>query len=1106
MANPQEIQNIIDRLQNLDDLLGQRTLDCNQLTTAVEILNAQRAIVDPVAKSSLNTTRQFRGRITDDWTKWLSDFNKTANACRWNNPRKVEILPSLLTDHAEKVYNQTLLTLNLNQRDDWDAVTEALNLAFNTADALRMKASQFHQCRQLIGESSEVFADRLQDMYEQAYPTIPAADRGRMLLDAFINNLTPTLKTAVLCSNPNDLNAAVAVARRFEVQGLSSPLNMSTLFATVPSVASLIGASSMSPKKEEMSKQEASDKKIDQLVELVQQLQREIRGNHAGNSNQNNNRNFGNNQYRRTRTFDSRPICFLCDRVGHVQANCRSRGNNDNNPNFQNMNLVPRNNNNSYDQNTPHWSQEYNRNTNYNQPNTGYNPNLNPLNQQRPPQNPTNTRLTNNNQPSVNALMQNVSHFSQEYDQGNLYAQAEAYDTWQSWEDQESELKPEDYQFLGCIMAMDCGHSQKDFSSMIDSCDEDTLCSTCCGKLEPSALHVNCERCNKTKCTVCEHRDSLCTKCTILGYDDYDTEEQTLPADDAAWNKLLNPEETPVDSNEEKHPKEERNKRQTTRHRRASLSPPRKERQTNSKEFIRSKTPGPSSAKTSERTSFKPLGNNRSENSWDQRNRDRSDAPSLRRDPPYESDYKRLQKEVKEGQKQQSQLQREVDDLKVTEDRRATKFQALQRSHDTINNKLESITHQLPSMRAMINDPYRTAHPPKQWEKKMEQIAHREIKKRDMAQRKFIRNLASKVFTIDTRLLRQEASTAKHGNALKTVTFASKNKNATVRKTIAANTPNASLQEDETSKNMDIIQNMANDTEEGERHSTTSESLFDMTSPTSTSTFGGFNQLLFFLCFLCLTRPTFSDSPKRKFPEPMICQTSSGTLWTIPETPNCKFDDSKLNEDVNLAMIKVYKYNEIQYRAEGFQCHKVKEKLSIMTYFLGDIHLRKRHKTKLPTTVQECHLMMQSHQCSAGDMVDKGGLLQTQNNLDPDPPGGGIYCCRYEDYEIEHCYAHKVPVFKRHGETQMTSPTGSVRHCEYTAGACVLEGKTTLIWKPNSDKHCEFLPWRIVKGSAYGNHIVANSLTLGPQLTHRSVNKVLYQRKSPHSVSSGNPV
>ncbi len=111
-------------------------------------------------------------------------------------------------------------------------------------------------------------------------------------------------------------------------------------------------------------------------------------------------------------------------------------------------------------------------------------------------------------------------------------------------------------------------------------------------------------------------------------------------------------------------------------------------------------------------------------------------------------------------------------------------------------------------------------------------------------------------------------------------------------------------------------------------------------------------------------------------------------------------------------------------------------------------------------------------------MVDKGGLLQTQNYLDPDPPGGGIYCCRYEDHEIEHCYTHKVPVFKRYGETQMTSPAGSVRHREYTAGACVLEDKTTIIWKPNSDEHCEFLPWSVLKGSVYGNHFVADSQTL----------------------------
>ncbi|MCP3665838.1 MAG: hypothetical protein GY696_25640, partial [Gammaproteobacteria bacterium] len=283
----------------MDNVLGQRQLDCDQLTTAVQMINAQRTMVDPMSKHPLNTSRQFKGRITDDWSKWLSDFNKTSGACRWNEPRKLEILPSVLSDHAEKVYNQVINNLNAQQRTEWDTVTEALNAAFNTAEALRLKATQFHQCKQALGESSEAFADRLQDVYEQAYPTIPAADRGRMLLDAFINNLTPTLKPAVLCSNPCDLNTAVAAARRFEMQDTSSLLSTSALLAaTMPSYTSLIGATNLAgvpaaaQNRDEKPKNKPTDefqKQLQQITEQIQEIQKEIRRRSNNTPNNNNN-------------------------------------------------------------------------------------------------------------------------------------------------------------------------------------------------------------------------------------------------------------------------------------------------------------------------------------------------------------------------------------------------------------------------------------------------------------------------------------------------------------------------------------------------------------------------------------------------------------------------------------------------------------------------------------------------------------------------------------------------------------------------------------------------------------------------------------------------
>ncbi len=379
MADDQQVEEILNRLIVIDTALGNRRQNCDTLTMALQRLHNQRSIVDPISKNPLNTTRQFKGRITDDWTRWLSDFNKTATACRWNADRKLEILPSLLTDHAEKVYRQVVTQgLTAQQRQDWNTVVNTLNEAFNTAESLQLKASQFHQCRQTIGEASEAFADRLQDLYEQAYPTIPAADRGRMLLDAFIKNLNPTLKTAVLCSNPNDLNTAVAAARRFEMQDTSSTISASTLLSsTFPSMASLVGAlplSNLTPatSTKAIERQNAGDevqKLLLQLQEQMQQVQKDVRSNQSSRSQNSDQFNRTNQVQNRTRTFDGRPICFLCNKVGHVQAQCRSIPGNSafQNQNFQNPNI-------GNFQGRGNWPQ--NRFQQYSRPNMGYqNPN-----------------------------------------------------------------------------------------------------------------------------------------------------------------------------------------------------------------------------------------------------------------------------------------------------------------------------------------------------------------------------------------------------------------------------------------------------------------------------------------------------------------------------------------------------------------------------------------------------------------------------------------------------------------------------------------------------------------------------------------------------------
>ncbi len=244
MITPEEWQTLQQRLQDFTLEQQARQTDCQNLTTALNRLNEYRQQVDPASKNALNQARIFKGRVSDNWAKWLNDFNQTSTACRWNDARKIEILPSLLKEHAEKIYQAVHADLTVPQRQDFVAITQALSQRFNTPDTLRVKAAQFHQCRQLVGESADAFADRLQDIHAEAYPNVQGDDRNRMLLDAFMDNLLPNLKTVVLCNNPQALNAAVAAARRFELQGGAETINAALLSTTIPAIASLLSTKS----------------------------------------------------------------------------------------------------------------------------------------------------------------------------------------------------------------------------------------------------------------------------------------------------------------------------------------------------------------------------------------------------------------------------------------------------------------------------------------------------------------------------------------------------------------------------------------------------------------------------------------------------------------------------------------------------------------------------------------------------------------------------------------------------------------------------------------------------------------------------------------------
>ena len=162
-----------------------------------------------------NELTPFSGKITESWSKWIDNFRTNATACDWNEKRMLQILLSLLIDKAQKFYKD----IPDNEKTTFNALEKALELKIRTPELSRLKVAQFHAALQLPGETADTFADRLSDLFADAYGnTMPSKEKDLLLLNQFINNIRPDLKKCFAYANAKDFLTAISVTTAIELQ------------------------------------------------------------------------------------------------------------------------------------------------------------------------------------------------------------------------------------------------------------------------------------------------------------------------------------------------------------------------------------------------------------------------------------------------------------------------------------------------------------------------------------------------------------------------------------------------------------------------------------------------------------------------------------------------------------------------------------------------------------------------------------------------------------------------------------------------------------------------------------------------------------------------
>ena len=157
--------------------------------------------------------RLFYGHPEESFLEFLDDFEMVAHIEGWDAARKVRMLPGYLREAAERKY----LELPQPTRDDWALLRQALTDTFLSPSTTALFHLALSTWTQEPGESVTTYATDVEQLVQNAYPTVPTQHRLPYLHTAFMTGLRPDMKLHVLTTQPTaTYEQAFSLAKNFE--------------------------------------------------------------------------------------------------------------------------------------------------------------------------------------------------------------------------------------------------------------------------------------------------------------------------------------------------------------------------------------------------------------------------------------------------------------------------------------------------------------------------------------------------------------------------------------------------------------------------------------------------------------------------------------------------------------------------------------------------------------------------------------------------------------------------------------------------------------------------------------------------------------------------
>ncbi|MHB1865753.1 MAG: retropepsin-like aspartic protease/reverse transcriptase, partial [Candidatus Saccharimonadales bacterium] len=296
-----------------------------QMQVTQQVLAQQQAFTPAnmaaarIPQRMIGSLEKFTGK--QDVDAWLSQFENLMRVNAWDDAMAAQHFSLQLSSEVFAWYEP----LNDDTKQSYRALSTTFRRHYGASSSPLVCQQQLKSRHLQSGESVESFAAAIRFLCHRVNPTMTEVEK----IGYYLAGLPTDLKNFVYCSMPATLEAAVQSAKLRSSMGQFNPGTIQ--HSSAPSSVSAIDSITLADVREVV--QAAIQEALG--IQSRQQPQYSTSNNpryswQADNASVNSGNNFRGDRFQRgdrshQRTWDGKPICDYCHKVGHHALVCRSR-------------------------------------------------------------------------------------------------------------------------------------------------------------------------------------------------------------------------------------------------------------------------------------------------------------------------------------------------------------------------------------------------------------------------------------------------------------------------------------------------------------------------------------------------------------------------------------------------------------------------------------------------------------------------------------------------------------------------------------------------------------------------------------------------------------